>query len=393
MLAVSIMTLVVATPVVAPKFVGERSPMIVLVLSPKGVGSGATSKLIDGADRALRENTGLRAIPSDRAGVDAARLRACPHETRLACWIRHIDEARVRSDASPAYLLVLGVLPFPDGGDQVTALSLDVAMAKQILSDRGATAVDAATVRGAPTRLNTDDVVAVDAYFSSLFDRQLRGAFERSGHWRPYGSIAVRSNRAGAVLELDGRTVGLTGEGLVQLDGVIGGDRTVVARFGDGDPVHREVVVHAGQQVEVTFEFATATSPVRKGMFWGGVATGVAGIVLLAASPAFADGRPAACIVRPGADASACPTGGGPTLSSYDGALPATSVEAVTSGGALVIPLGAALAAAGATWATAAQFWGEPDTHPWWGLVIGVGLGAAAYGIGAALDPAGAPER
>ncbi len=363
----------------APAADVDRDPVVVFVLSPKGVAAGVTSRIVAGLDDSLKRWTSLHAVPAERVGVSLPELRACPAATRIACWVERVTA----SAKSPGrgYILAVGVLPVDGRQARVSAILVDLG------SSRG---VEQSVVHVAGSTV--DLVARLRAHLEGLVRDRLRGAFERTGHWRPSGTLVVRADLAGATIELDDRVVGVTGSAPLTLEHVPAGTHQLAVRRDGAEVVPYEVAVSVGAVTELEVEVPRVLNPVRRGLFWSGVAVALAGVVIVAASPAAADSNPAVCVLRDGADPDACPTAGGPSTGRFDGGYPAAGAEGYHRQGVPLIPLGVSLALAGATWTTAAELWGDVEDAPWWGVLLGAAVGGAAYGIGHALDRVGGPQ-
>ena len=293
----------------------------------------------------------------------------------------------------PRYLLVLAVLPAPQASFQLYPVLLDTEQAGSIVDrarsgdgERVEAAIFETSVR-APAK-PIADVGELDAYFASVFDQNFRGAFERSGHWQPYGALVIDSAVEGLSIELDGRTIGATSAGATQLSKLIPGDRTLVLRGPRGHVQSETVRIDTGGEVAVTALPPPGDPHIaRAATLWTGAVVGVAGAVITGVALARAgDGVRGGCLVRPGDDPATCPQIGTLTFGYDAGAAPTTDPAAVNPSGVLMGPLGGALLLTGGTWAAGAALFGDDDDVPWWTLGIGLAAGALTYGLGAALD-------
>jgi hypothetical protein len=403
--------------------VGERDPAVLLVVTPKGAAPARNEDLLQVASRILESSTNLALeLPSG-----SAELERCAGAERLRCWVHAVrpdspdggvepngGASRRGRRSSPRFLFVLAVHPDPSGQDHLSAMLIDTdaALARESRvshADEGwqqhvENLIFEDAVQGEPGVGKLSAPQSLDGYFRRLFLELFRPALEAAGHWQPYGAIALESEQEGARIELDGRLLGVTRKGRLELRSINPGPRTLVvtgpaptAALGQAAPPARfeqQVEVERGTIAEVRIRFGGALlagtgspwiAPARATTLYGGAGLGVAGAVLLGFAVAHSGGPYALRICRGACGSAAKPEFLGLCdLTSHDPACP------LGSGGVLMAPLGYALLGAGAVFSLGTLL-EDDDQLPWLPAAAGIALGAAAYAISAAAN--GSPPR
>ncbi len=216
----------------------------------------------------------------------------------------------------------------------------------------------------------------------SLVREVFRPALERSGHWEPYGSIAVEIAPRDAVISLDGKPLGRIDD-TARVEGVRPGQRKLVFEHPQSPAQEVGVEVKRGElaAVSVAFPVEPPLHPARTITIWSGAAVGAIGVGLLIwAAVASANDSSVAAYCFGGDD---CPTRFRTfsQLTDDEG-----DHSGLPHGGVLAIPLGYSIAGAGATFSLGALLIGDDDELPWIAWIAGAVVGGLAYGISAALN-------
>ncbi|HJL42189.1 MAG TPA: PEGA domain-containing protein [Myxococcales bacterium LLY-WYZ-16_1] len=388
--------------------VAERPPIALLVHSPTGQsGTVGFSEMIRAVDERMRVYTDLETMP-----VDGGSFEGC--EGRLSCVVRSTrrdyqrDRLR-RPDGSyapyamhrmrledegtlvPRFMLVITLVSVPGRPDRAVAqlFSTDLALRAfhetrrrpgwlDRVEDR--ILAEASLARVEQDRLTEDRVFS---FLDRLFAKTLRPVFEPRGHWMPFGRVVISEAPAGASIEMDGRTVGVTGTDRTALADVPAGVRTLRVVHPDWEPFEETLRVRTGQTLRVQ----AATRPRRADasagpriVFWSGLLTAAAGTSVLVYAVAADPGTQTICYGTPD-----CEAGTRFQRASLQGQNPG-SVDPGPQGGVLLAPLGYSLIGTGAAWSVGAATWERKKQVPWWSLGIGVAAGALAYGLSAALE-------
>ena len=411
--------LAAATPIV----VDERDRAVLLVVTPRGASPGTrTAAIVQAAGRALSARTDLSLQSVEQMGLtDPSRIRACPDQERLSCWVRtvrpdydrlalelgngelvpfreHLENTARRRVDYARYLVAVTVVPRSDGGDRLSTLLIDTDAALEIYhgarrdSDGWRERVENLIFEnavGSPAGFTQiSDEQALARYFESILDGPFRAVFDRAGRWRPFGQILIKC-KPGMTVTLDGKVVGKTAGPETRIEDVTPGQRTLSFEDPSGvfAPFETRVLVRRGETAEVMVILqllpTTATIVARRATFWGGVGLAAvgAGIAIYAASarprfeyhiPCVGDGCAAA---RQGYFVSLC-----------DLSAQAADDCSYERRGTPAAPLGYSLLATGGAWSLGTMFIGEEWEFPWIPLVAGLVAGGASYGLSAALD-------
>lgn len=417
--------LVIASILVSAIVLNERDNAVMVVMTPRGVAPATrTAELIEAAAAATEARTSLALLSPEQAGADLSRLDACEERDRLSCWVRavrgdydrlslelpngevrpyedHQDDLARRSVGYVRYLFAVSVFPQSDGGERVTALLIDTDRALAEFhharretkgwNERVENRIFEQAVRAPPGVLGDSADESLRAYFVGALSGPFRAAFERSGHWEPYGRVEITAQPK-LTVELDGKVVGQTESGVTAIERVTPGTRALRVSHPEGThaPFTDDLIV--GRKGTVAREISlirlpsTSVKAARLTTLWGGVALAAAGAALtaygLAADPNLEYSQP--CLQ------GECGTVGSKSFVSFCD-LSAETSEDCAGSGLLIGPLGYSLVATGATWSLGTALFVEDGEFPWIPLVAGVVAGGLSYGLSAALGGGGPP--
>jgi hypothetical protein len=224
---------------------------------------------------------------------------------------------------------------------------------------------------------------ALAAYFTQLFEVELRPAFEREHAFRSMGEVELAGAKPGLSIELDGTAIGETTAGATRVTEMKSGPRKLALR----DPLDQQIVFETTVEVESRGRTAIAIpiAPIPKNdavpqvIFWSGATVALAGTIAVIAG-ATATTRP----VSIGCDGASCMDGNDAAFSRI------CDLGSDRGGCSLfsstrIVPLGYALALGGAAWAIGSKFFGE-ELEPWIVVLLGVAGGLSAYGLSVAVD-------
>lgn len=372
-----------ALPSEAPS-VGERAPLVVVVLSPPQVPAQlAVSTLLETADRVVRPWTGLAVRSPEQAGAEPSALARCPTDRRLACWLS-VAEAL---SPPPPFLLAVSVLARAGEPDRVSAVLMDVARGAEVVRgvDGPDEREDLLQIHAAQATLGATplaDARALESWLTVLLTERWRPMLEARGQWMPLGRARLVLDQA-AEAELDGRALGTLGPGEVLLDELRAGPRALRLTSADGRAQVVPLVLEPGVEARVAIVWPSAVAPIlRTTTAWAGLGVAAAGLGLAtwaaAASPGVQGLSP--CV------GPACE---GAQPARWDDACTLTRDDPAGCGatrGVRIAPLGLALLAGGATWALGAAL-GDTEAWPWLVWVVGAAAGAATYGVMVAAEP------
>lgn len=326
-----------------------RQVLEVAVNAPAGeLGAASISELIDALDRHLRRHTDLRPVE-----IPVDQIRECAGSIECIAGV-----ARARS------VLVVSSAP-REGSDQFSAMWIDV--------------------RSAKVRMRTPwtSVRNVDSWIEGLVTKALQPELERGEHWEPYGSIRVRADPPAATVLVDGRTLGVSGDGTHDIRTTGGPYRIEVVHAGY-DPLVQTVDVERGGAVSVDAVLTPSGVSSRALVGWTGVGVAAVGAVFTIWSIAYASANADIAIdCTYAAGASEC--GGGSelwTLEQIVRGRPEVGRGADTNAGVVYgLPFGYSLVAAGGITALGAWLFGDDRSFPWWPVLSGVIVGGTAYTV------------
>ena len=388
--------------------VDERTPVAFVLSTPTGRPARVrSSELIRRIDRHLRADTNfaLQSLSADvvqecrgRLGCLAQKARPDYEPSALRMpdgrklpYREHVRRMKARQITYPRYLIVVSNVTLPDRPDRISIVLVDTDLALQLLHetrrdraewrDAFEARVDSGAIAGEPATAEVRSADEADAFFARYLRRNVRRRLERTGHWRPFGSIRIDTDVQHAAILWDGRTVGSTDRGSTMLTQAKAGPHSLTLQHPDYRDATTEVNVRPGETVNVTISLEAKPQPSplgRQVMLWAGVGLVVAGGTLGAYALARQDSDATTfCIGR------TCESGTGFLSSGYT---PDADInEDINPSGVLVGPLGYSLAATGAAWSLGTLLT-DDDEFPWWALVIGVAAGGVSYGLSAALN-------
>lgn len=394
----------------------QRTPIALLFITPSGAsGRIRSSELIDGLSQLVQQHTDffVQSLDATEAATCEGRLScitrlARPDYQRLqydlgngemAPYTEHLTYLHNKQVVYPRYLLMLSNIT---GGeeDRMSLTLLDTDRVLEVVHTHDTRAPDSATtlavkVRqagrvaepkwGAATR--PDQALS---FLQDTFLHHLRGPLEAAGHWEPFGVLEIHSQEGGHAIQLDGVTVGTTQVGRTRVTEVTVGKHTLRLQRPDVADWQGEVEVVRAGTASVYPSLATRLDPtaraVRQVALWTGVGLAVVGTTI--AGVALARQDSGVVTYCPTVDGNTACSGSRFTTGGYSpGQAPSFSDE-VNPPGVMMGPLGYSLALTGVTWSLGTLLFGADDDIPWWQLGAGVVLGAAAYGISQAVNPA-----
>lgn len=370
-----------------------RRPLAFLSISPTGgLGAISSSETIRVVGELLAKHTDLSPIP-----LDPGLVADC--KGKLACFARRL-EAEAQGAGQAELLLVLSNLTQESGVDRLSlvlvhlqraiAIATEPAPSDPALAEEWAADVEVRIVESAvlarPRLATIATEAEMRAFLERAFTEELRPGLEEAGAWAPYGAIELEAPEPGVAVEVDGTTAGITRAGITRIGRVPAGRRLVRLSHPRYATFETELVVARGETTQLRVDLAGASgpaSPLRSVLFWSGTAATVAGAALATFALVRSDGDVSTlCLVRAGQ-----PCGGsGFMTTGYDPSRAPTFSDDVNPGGLLLGPLGYSVALTGATWAISTLLFGEPEDGPWLQVAAGIAVGAAAYGLSAALD-------
>lgn len=393
----------------------ERFPLAFLFSAPTGEAANiSSSETIRMVSKLVEQHTDFflqiaeTQIVTDCAGRLACLVRQMrPDYNREAMQMasgtvipfsEHIRDLRQRKTVYPRFMLVLSNITLEGQADRVSAILIDTDIALEYFhsasrSDPGwerdtdARINEYAVIFG-PQRAQINNAVEAERYVQDLFFKGLRATFEQTNHWEPYGSIELTANKAGVGIMLDGAAIGTTRRGLTRIERVTSGLRRLSFEDPSSEAKFIDVDVQRGQQasaeVDLSGGSSDTASAIRAGVFWTGVGLVAGGATLSAIAVARSSGEVSTyCFDTPGVDCRA---------SSQFQTIGYSRAEAERGGdpnpsGVLLAPLGYSIAITGVSFALGTYLFGDSDEIPWIQLIAGVALGAASYGVSAAVNP------
>jgi hypothetical protein len=348
-----------ATATAATLSADERVPVIAVVLTPRdGESRFDVTTVRRGLDDQLRSPFQL--VPSDPA------LERCAGSP--ACIVSNLEAG----DSASRLLFVLSLR----GDGYITCTVFDLPRARDlarqypepttsreqldgILFDEASLAESTAKptdIQGLALALETPIAAAI-ARVSDVPDR---------------GAIALDVDLAGAVMDLDGRTLGLSTGGLQRVVDVAPGSRTLQLAHPDHPPVALLVDVPPGGTATASFALRPAPFVFPHATVWPTVALLGLGATFTGLGITRLDDVRSACF--PPACAA---VGAGVRVFANDGA----------GAGPLAVPLGYSLAASAIGYLAARQLAG--DDAPWWlAPLVAASVGALTYTVSEVVEAA-----
>jgi hypothetical protein len=388
--------------------VGDRSPIGFVLSTPTGeIGSISYSDALRIVTELLDLHTNLAVQVVDDRAVELCRgrlfcladeARADYSEEQLRrpdggrmSYREHLFRLEEEGVRHARYMLLVNSVAIEGEPDRISALLLDTDEALQLLHDTvkegswkdriEAEVSERAIVVSAP-RGQIASASDARGYFEGLVREHLRPFLETHGHWEPWGTVVVETGVDDALeILVDGQVVGTTSPGSTSLSKVSPGQHEVELRHPSYEPEKTSISVDRGESIEARFELERISDEtvVRPIVLWSGVVLAVVGgaIAVYAAVRQNGDVR-TACF-----EGSDCSRDG---FLTFGYAPAATNAENVNPSGVLVAPLGYSIAAAGVVFALGTLLFGDDDDIPWIQVLAGLAVGAASYGISAAVN-------
>jgi hypothetical protein len=378
-----------------PLSLHERTPLVLIVVSPKGSRTETgPSEILRKTALILEPKTSIAVKSPEQAGADVDAIQSCEDRSRLSCWVLAIrrDEGRTAKHRA-RYLVVMSLREQGRGVDRISAMLFDL--------DRAATAynetprdrsnwVDVAENRIFETAIESHGGVvdareagALEQLLRRVFLDHFRPGFERNGHWEPFGRIEIEKARPGLIIDIDGKTVGSADSDVAAIDDVLPGRHSIALTDPSGalEPWRGEVEVARGETRAIAALLVERKSAIsiRGATFWTGIGVGVLGLGL-SAYAVLAPAHVARAKICSGASCSAQP----PEFASFC-EKSASDPSSCSSGGVLVAPLGFAMIGTGAAWSLGSELLEADGRIPWISLLGGIVLGGAVYGVSAAV--------
>lgn len=370
------------SPAAAVLDMPAHAAAIALVVTPgQAAGYGESSALLTALAEAVEADTSLRVLSPEQAGLDQARLLACPSVERLSCWTRELEAlgGAEQGRLPIRQLIVLSVSRRDAAASSMTAMILDVDAARHRLAraQPGDTedALYGATTRTRPVELALDQPQTHAPSITALLDAGLRDALLEAGLWGTTGSLAVRAPcRGRCVLELDQQALGTVPDDAVTVRRVPAGPHVLTLRRDTAEAWSDRVEVVAGQTTAVEIsqlagedgQNAAPTALWISGASAASLGLGVAtvGTVVLASRPDWG------CFAAQGAE-------------------PCARGETQADAAPALLALGAGAATTGAAWLLAAALGADDEAAsvPWAPLAVGLALGVASGLVAGVVAP------
>ncbi|MBI2374380.1 MAG: PEGA domain-containing protein [Deltaproteobacteria bacterium] len=390
----------------------QRMPIALLLVTPKGNESEAARQnagLVEWLAEAFERETDLTLERLDLSQAASCEgdltcliLRARPDYNRLALelpdgtvepYSKHLEHVRKDRVRYPQYLVLLTSLVQKGQPDRLSIRLVDTDVALSIYhqasrSGEWKSRVDSEIIERA-VRVNGKRVDAPtgDAaikYLDEILRGEMQQILERDGHWRPFGAIVLTlEDDASVALSLDGAAIGTPKRGETRISNVPAGRHSLSLENPSYERFVREVVVERGGEAALTATLVRLPSAdhamARSVVTWTGAGLAALGATVLAISIVNAGNAEVDLLCFNDSDCRE------PTFYALDGS---TDEKLNPDRGSILgAPLGYSLMGAGAAWSLGTLFVGSGEDFPWIQLAAGVAVGAAAYGISAALDP------
>ncbi len=393
--------------------VAQRQPLAFILGTPTGeMGRTSRSEIIRIVSDLLRRHTNLELEP-----LDANALKQC--QGRLGCltlqarddyersallgpsglprpFREHVRAMRQAQRRYSRYLLIVSNITVAGQPDRLSAMLINTDLALTYLHEASRDApdwqdvteakIESAAVVVPSTRKKVHGPREAEVFLSRLFEDAFRSPFEATGQWAPYGTVDINCPVPEAVVFLDERPLGSTQAGLTRLEKVDPGLHRLRIEHQGYKPYSTEVQVRRKQTASVQVELSANPVQVndlpRQVTLWGGIALAAAGAGLTvygATRPQ--QGLSVACIEG---GATSCSGGSRFVTFGYDPEQADRDPRAINPSGVMVVPLGYSLIGTGASF-TAGAALTEAGDLPWIPWVAGLVVGAAAYGISAAV--------
>lgn len=392
--------------------VAERQPLAFVLGTPTGeLGRTSRSELIRIVSDLLRRHTNL-----ELEALDSSVLEEC--EGRLGCitlkarrdyersalidanarpvpYREHMRQMRESKRRYSRYLLIVSNVTVSGQADRLSVSLLNTDLALNYLHEASREApdwqdvveakIESAAVVVPTVRAKTEGPAEAETFLTRLFEESFRGPFEATGQWSPYGTIELRTSVDNAMVFLDERPVGSTQAGLTRIEKVDPGLHALRLEHPSFEPFSQQVEVRRMQSIEVqanpAARLAVVSDVPRTLTLWGGVAIAAAGVGL----SIYGATRPDSSLSVACFEGSPDCTGGRRFITfGYDSSKADRDPAGINPKGVMIVPLGYSLVGTGAAFSVGALL-SEPSEVPWLTWLTGVVVGAAAYGISAAV--------
>lgn len=338
----------------------ERDRLPVVLLSPSGQPvQTSRSLLVQTVSGAVEPNTRYRIRVLEGDEITACR-------GRLSC----LSRIGLREVPKACRMLIVSLLTGPDG-DLASVLLLNLERARDALlkshapeegSDQAVelelseTALTWPREGMAPVSYEEE----LRALLDDAVQQAFRRSFERAGAWQVYGRLEIVSPVAGFSVILDGRPIGQTIVGALELENVGVGTRNLAFEARGYAPILQTVVVSPGvaQRVTLEPEEVIVRGGARSFTFLAGTLFAASGLGLLSLAE----------IADPRGDGS-----------HSDYLRFGFSASGSNGRGVAIVPLGAALLAAGVTWAVGSWLFGDDREIPLAQWLLGAAMGTLLY--------------
>lgn len=392
----------------------ERFPLAFLLSTPTGevanISSSETirmvSEIIDQRTNFFLQIAEAQTVTDCRGRLACLVRQSRPDYNRegmilesgtLVPFSEHIRDLQQRKAVYPRFMLILSNVTLPGQADRLSAVMIDTDIALEYFHsasredpewerDTDARINEYAVVFG-PQRAQVKSPAEAQKFVRDLFSEGLGPVLEKTNHWEPYGTVELNINAEGVGINLDGVSIGTTRKGLTRLEKVTSGPRRLSFDDPAFEPYSTELVVERNQIVRADIDLRRKNnnaSFLRDAVFWGGSGMVVLGTGLAVWSAARSDSSVSTyCFDAPGAG---CRAQSQFQSLNYDAAA-ASMGKDPNPDGLLLAPFGYSIAITGLAFALGTYLLGDDTDVPWIPLVAGVALGAASYGLSAALNP------
>lgn len=348
-------------------------PVSLLLVTPTGEsGRVSRSEAIRAVSASLAAHSRLSPVLSDPIVNEDCR-------GRLACIVRVLRSSR--SEVEAQWLLVVTQITLEGEPDRVSLTLVNISRATPLIEGldeaEAEVRIDEASLRKPPSAVT--DIGSFRELLDRAFRVDFRGAWLRSGHGPPRGSILLVGTPSGALVHVDERLVGTTSsDPSTRLERVARGvHRIRVSAYGT-TTFETEVSVPERGSAEVQMP-PQGSRGLRSGWIVGGGLLAAAGAgFLIGAAATDAQIRTACFSESPGCV-------GGASFVGFDYAPGASRPSDVDGGEVGMAPIGLGLGLAGMGIVLGALLEDGRDP-PWWSAIAATAAGVAVFGAAVALD-------
>jgi hypothetical protein len=307
--------------------------------------------------------------------------------------VRRLKEEKV---PYPRYLLVISNVTLEGEEDRMTAVLVDTDRALNLFHDASRKVSDwqddvearinSSAVLIPPIKVNVRDADETRSFLERLVVQDFRAFFESGGHWRPYGELVIEGPEPGLGVSIDGDTVGATQPGTTRILQMLPGTHRVELVHPDYAPFQQDVTVTAGAAARIDARparLAGSAAGLHAVVFWGGIATAIAGAALVGVAVTNPSDVTTACF-----EAEDCQSNSAFLAFGHNDQ--SELARDVNPGSVLIAPLGYSLVGTGAAFSLGSLLTDENEI-PWLPVVVGLGIGALSYGLSVALNGGGVP--